>query len=828
MKNHYTFLFLLVITILGTPANGHTQNIGFTVPDSVCLNTPVQIVNTTTGASSYYWNFCVADINQPPVGVNLGNINGAFNTPVYLDYVQSNGNYYGFVTNNYPGGLVRLDFGNSLLNTPVATFLGTLNGLIPTNTEGVQIVQNNGLWYLIIVGGTIIDGVTPYLITVTLGSDITNLNPTGVNWGNLGNMSYPHDLYIFQDSLKQWYGITPNTSNNTITRFSFGNDFSKPPTGTNLGNVGILSGPTGIQAIQENGSWYLFVTNATSSTLSLLNFGNSLLNTPTGINIGNPGNLFSTCWDIYVMKYCNNDVAYIINNNSGIYNIVMLNFGSTFTSTPIASNIGNIGNLSFPHSISKIFRVNNDLYSFITNVNNNTLTRLVFKGCSNSNFLGSSNQNPTSILYNQPGVYNINLTIDDGLPSQASLCKEVVVSAPDSVSITRDTIVCNSDSIQLSCTGGYSYNWSPSTGLSNTTIPNPVARPGISTLYKVNISELGGCTAIDSVHITISDPGIITVTKDTSICKGDSVHLLINGNGIYVWQPSSGLSDSSISNPVAAPVQSTKYIVKLSEPGGCKFTDSVKITVSNPKPELLPVSDSICSGDSVHLIASGGNLYYWKGILNNPGLTDSSVWVYPKSDQIYTVKIINTACHIIDSFASGISVTPLPVVQLLKSNDIDCAHNFAILSVSGGDSYSWTPSAGLSDSLSQSPTVHILNTTTYKVAVSAGNHCFSYDSVTVNVEKNNIQPYLMADAFTPNGDGLNDCFGLKGWNGILKIDFSIFNRWGQRIFETNDINGCWDGTFNGFSQPVGTYVYEIHAITICGDVERKGTIVLIR
>jgi len=128
---------------------------GFIIPDTVCVNTPVNISNISLNATSYYWNFCVADINQTPEGTNLGNIDGLLSQPVYMDYVFYNGNYYGFLINHYPGKLIRLNFGNSLLNIPTATDLGNFGDIIPPGygAEGIQIVQNEGKWYAIIVGG---------------------------------------------------------------------------------------------------------------------------------------------------------------------------------------------------------------------------------------------------------------------------------------------------------------------------------------------------------------------------------------------------------------------------------------------------------------------------------------------------------------------------------------------------------------------------------------------------------------------------------------------------------------------------------------------------
>ncbi|MDQ6763121.1 MAG: PKD domain-containing protein, partial [Bacteroidota bacterium] len=422
MKNTLA-VFLLLLAC--TRSFSQTITASFNAPDTVCVNSPVAVQNTSQGATNYFWNFCTANINQPPVGTNLGNVGGLLKTPVYIDYVFTNGNYYAFVTNNAPGGLLRLDFGNSLLNTPVVTNLGNIGGSIANNTEGVQIANDNGNWYVLIVGGDVSDGSIPSLTTVSLGTNIANNTPTAVNWGNIGNLSYPHDLYVF-NATGHWYGMTVNYSNNTITLFDLKTSLSNTPTATNLGNIGNLSGPTGIQAINDNGNWRVFVTNATSSTLTRLDFGPSLLNTPTGVNLGNPNNAFTTCWDIFILKYCGENEAFVINAN-GAYDIVKLDFGSNLLSTPTATSLGNQGNLSFPHSISKLFRVGPDVFSFITNVNNNTLTLLKFPGCTNASLPNSTVQNPPPLTYNTVGTYNINLTVDDGLPTQSSYCKQVVV-----------------------------------------------------------------------------------------------------------------------------------------------------------------------------------------------------------------------------------------------------------------------------------------------------------------------------------------------------------------------------------------------------------------
>ncbi len=88
---------------------------------------------------------------------------------------------------------------------------------------------------------------------------------------------------------------------------------------------------------------------------------------------------------------------------------------------------------------------------------------------------------------------------------------------------------------------------------------------------------------------------------------------------------------------------------------------------------------------------------------------------------------------------------------------------------------------------------------------------------------------LIPTAFTPNNDHLNDCFGAKRWPLTSSFELNVYNRAGQMLFRSTNITECWDGTFNGIAQPMGTYIYSVKATTdVCGQITKKGTIVLIR
>jgi gliding motility-associated-like protein len=541
----------------------------FTIPDTVCINNPVNITNTSTGASSYFWNFCVADIDKAPVATNIGNPGGVLQAPVFMDYAFVNGNYYGFTTNFTPGGLVRLDFGNSLLNTPAAVNLGNFGGIIPPNNsaEGLQVVENEGKWYVIMVGGNpaVPGGVTPRVLKIELGTNIANPAPVATDWGNLGNMLQPIDLHLFKDGIN-WYGFTVNSENNTITRFNFTNSFNNTPTAINLGNIGGLSYPTGIYAINDNGNYRVFITNGGDNSrnthanwsLSRLDFGNSLLNTPTGVNLGNPGGVLRHSRDLTIMRSCDQIIAFAVNGAFGSDDIVKLNFNNDLSSVPTGTSLGNIGNLNFPHSISKLFRVNEDIYGFVTNVVNSTITRFRFEGCANASVASSSAQTPPPVTYNTPGTYNINLTVDDGLPTQSAFCKQVVVMAAPVQAPTQQVRLCSGNNIRIGTGTKYAkYTWN--TGAHTDSID--VTAGG---KYWVEIDRFG-CIVADTVVVTASNCTVIaSFTAPDTICINNPVTLTNTSIGAssYFWNfcvadittTPQGTNLGNISNNLSMPV----------------------------------------------------------------------------------------------------------------------------------------------------------------------------------------------------------------------------------------------------------------------------------
>jgi gliding motility-associated-like protein len=413
-------------------------------------------------------------------------------------------------------------------------------------------------------------------------------------------------------------------------------------------------------------------------------------------------------------------------------------------------------------------------------------------------------------------------------------------SANDTVNITinpnpvvqtnNDTAICNGSFVQLNTTGANTYSWTPITNISNPGIGNPTAHPTSLTQYVVTgtISSTG-CSAKDSVTITVNQKPTIIKSNDTTICNNASVQLVATGGTGYQWTPAATLTDPTINNPVASPIANTTYDVTITDANNCSNTDSIKVTI-RPTPVFTVTPDTlVCSLGAVQLNASGGDIYSWtpSSLVDNPAISDPHA--ITNTTTTYTVHITESACNVSADLTTKLSLAPPLNITINKANDIDCSNGSSQLLASGADNYTWISGSGLNKNNVPNPIATPLTTQQYVVKGNTADGCVGYDSITVFVNfTDNDNGYYVPSAFTPNGDGLNDCFGIKNWGVLEQFDLSIYNRWGTRIFHTNNQADCWDGTFQEERSDQDTYIYIITATTPCGNVFRKGSLTLIR
>ncbi|UPK67931.1 CshA/CshB family fibrillar adhesin-related protein [Chitinophaga filiformis] len=410
----------------------------------------------------------------------------------------------------------------------------------------------------------------------------------------------------------------------------------------------------------------------------------------------------------------------------------------------------------------------------------------------------------------------------------------VSIKAPCSANINTlsNMVLCAGKPAQLNATGGISYKWTPATGLSSDSIPDPVATPTVTTTYKVSGVDASGCPGTATLTIYVNPSPIFTKRSDTAICAGNSLQLSAVSDipATYSWWPDSSLNNSIIPNPVATPLTSTSYTITATTIYGCTSKSAINITV-NPAPDMrvMPDTPVVCLGQSVEIQARGADVYEWYTDRDSLLTTNSLIAVAPTCDSTFKIYMEQHTCAVADTFLVPVKVYDLPVTAVTKSGDIDCAHPEVLLEASGGVYYNWQPANGMANNLVANPVVSPVKTATYEVTVMDEHGCTQVETVTVNVDiALAFTRSPIPTAFTPNGDGKNDCFGLKFWGETNTFEFSIYNRVGNLVFNTRYPGDCWDGTFKGMEQPAGSYIYMIKAKTICGDVLRRGTVVLAR
>lgn len=270
------------------------------------------------------------------------------------------------------------------------------------------------------------------------------------------------------------------------------------------------------------------------------------------------------------------------------------------------------------------------------------------------------------------------------------------------------------------------------------------------------------------------------------------------------------------------------FTVKLvaTDINGCK--DSITTTVS----ARFVFADAggskqFCSNVpvSVLLTGAGTGTYAWTPaiLLNDSTLQNPTATV--NATTTFYLSITDNGCTGTDSVK--ISVNPVPVLSVSKSNDINCSVPFAKLNASGASQYLWTPAGSLNNSTIRNPVASPSTTTTYQVQGTNDNICFATDTITVVTNFAQGRIYL-PNSFTPNGDGLNDCIGIKYYGEVQGFSFTIYNRYGLKVFESRNPSECWSGTYKGQPADPGGYIYYMTGKTVCGDLTKNGNLLLIR
>jgi gliding motility-associated-like protein len=323
---------------------------------------------------------------------------------------------------------------------------------------------------------------------------------------------------------------------------------------------------------------------------------------------------------------------------------------------------------------------------------------------------------------------------------------------------------------------------------------------------------------------------VISKSANDTICLNQSIQLIASGGTGYSWSPAFTLNIAGISNPVATPAATTTYTVVVTGANKCVNSDSVKISIKPAQPFTVSPGIATCINGKAQLNAGGGTSYLWSpsALLNNAAIANPVATV--ASNTLFTVIIKDDVCNLADTLFTNVTTDlALPNIAAAKSNDMDCVFNSVQLSVTGADVYIWTPATDLSSAVIANPVASPVVTRQYKVVgTNSITNCSSSDTITVFVKAPTAPKSYIPDAFTPNGDGTNDCFKVVDFATAKTVEVIIYNRYGNLVFQTKNPMECWDGKYRGRTSEPGNYVYFIRVINDCGEEIKKGNLLLLR
>lgn len=374
---------------------------------------------------------------------------------------------------------------------------------------------------------------------------------------------------------------------------------------------------------------------------------------------------------------------------------------------------------------------------------------------------------------------------------------EYMVSSDNiSVSLGNDTTLC-SGSLTLSpvTSSATSYSWN--TGATTSSIN--VTTPGT---YWINVSN-GSCTGRDTIVVNPISPPVLG--PDLTICSGAS--FVLNGTAVNV---TSYLWNTGATTPTISPATPGKYWVTVTA-GNCQASDTILVTAVPTPVVNLGNDSSICSGNELIVLLDAGNPgynYQW-----NNGLFTQTITI--SSPGTYWVNVSLNNCSDRDSITFY-----APTIELGEDKSL-CGKEKVELkplnTYTNYSSYLWSTGEG-------TPSVTVSESGIYWLEISDGN-CIIRDSVTVNggIESGTL---WVPNTFTPNKDLINEKFLVYG-NDINDFTLRIFDRWGEMIFETKDIEKGWDGMYKNEVVETGVYAWTIDYTTSCSFetiLQKKGRV----
>lgn len=445
--------------------------------------------------------------------------------------------------------------------------------------------------------------------------------------------------------------------------------------------------------------------------------------------------------------------------------------------------------------------------------------------------------------YTSPGIYYPVYTLTDSVGCVVAYPVDtIVVGLIPYPGLPDDTTVCKGNYVPFNLPFGDRFIWTANQTpnyLTCDSCKNTLSTSPDTIIYYVTAITNIGCVASDTITVNVDPLPPIQPGPMYRICPRDTLQLTA-GAGVdnAFWTPNLYINDTTLTNPLVFPPDSQNYRVTGFNETGCSISKLVRVYV------IQKVNADILIGDT--LVCEGGEIVLDASVYEASALDTDYLWIpstYLSADNVqdptvdapfgnytYTLIVSSTNCEP-DTDNVNVTIAPIPNVEAGDDQTVTDGTTVQIYASSPNDvTYNWQISTNeLSCTDCRRPFVTAQSTETFYVTATNQWGCFDVDSVTITVVKCDPSMVFVPNTFTPNNDGLNDVLYVRGI-GLRKLEyFRVFDRWGQLVYESQNINEGWDGKINNRTADIATYVYAVKGECSSGStVEINGNVTLVR
>jgi len=440
----------------------------------------------------------------------------------------------------------------------------------------------------------------------------------------------------------------------------------------------------------------------------------------------------------------------------------------------------------------------------------------------------------------EAGTYFVNLEVTGNNGCSNAIQKHLVLFESLKIDALADVEICENNSFEINLTANEpvdSFRWTPYNELITNYVDQniPIISPQNSEEYIITAYDLNGCSATDTFDVVVYSAPKLNIGNDTLICYRQQIFLqpeaemVYDGDITYQWENSIFLDDINQFNQRISPDTSSIFYLTVSESThNCSVTDSIFVKVDKP---IIPTTSNdtiVCPGSTINLSASGGDFYSWYN--NEQLLSENAEVEFTVSQNTeYTVNIANTCFN--SESAVKVNIFDIPIISAGEDVEIDVGKSTTLNATFDeftATNFFWTSNKDyLPTYTEKSISITPYENSWYTLTVVTPDNCLVSD--TVNVYVKNIADILLPNAFSPNDDGVNDII-VPILKGIKRINtFAIYNRYGDKVFQTAGNEIPWNGKYNNQPLAMGVYVYFVNGTTFFDEsFSKKGNITLIR